>query len=57
MFMCLQTAEVVAPADSLYYVEVVCFSLRVHESPTGMKREAIFHAFLAHPDCQCSVRH
>lgn len=57
MFMCLQTAEVVAAADSLYYVELVCFRLRLHESTTGMKREAIFHAFLAHPDCQRSVRH
>ena len=57
MFMRLRTAEVAEAEDSQYYVELVCFSLRLHESPTGMKREAIFHTFLAHPDCQCSVRH
>jgi len=31
--------------------ELVCFSLGLHGSPTGVQGEVIFHAYLASPDC------
>lgn len=33
------------------YVELVCFSLRLHGSPARVQGEVIIHAYLASSDC------